>query len=107
MKLKHLIPMLGVADVRRNRKFYEEALGMACRNTFEKGGTLFWSMLYPQLRWARSDPAPGAVMLTRLPESCLKDDPCPERKGIYFYFYPTTWQCCIRPLKREVTRSAS
>jgi catechol 2,3-dioxygenase-like lactoylglutathione lyase family enzyme len=89
VKLKNLVPMLGVADVRRSRKFYEEALGMACVNTFERDGTLFWCMLYPELSWTRPDPAPGAVMLTKLPESCLKGDLRSARKGIYFYFYPS------------------
>ena len=88
MKLTNLIPMLGVADVRRSREFYEEALGFKCLNTFEPCGTLFWCLLCPDKDWGDGPPARGEIMLTQLSESCLEGDPKPGRNGVYFYFYP-------------------
>lgn len=87
-KITNLIPMLGVDDVAASRKFYCDALGFRCLNEMEWEGRLCWCVLTPDPDWKCDPPARGEIMLTAVERSCLKGDPRPGRKGLYFYFYP-------------------
>ena len=87
-KITNLIPMLGVDDVERSRKFYVAALGFKCLNEMEWEGRLSWCLLTPDPDWTCDPSARGEIMLTAVEPSCLNGDPRPGRKGLYFYFQP-------------------
>ncbi len=78
MHLRHVVPVLSVADVDKTLTFYQDALGFSVQNRYEHNG---------HLQWACVRAGDTELMFTRceLAQSVL---PLARKEDLTLYFYP-------------------
>lgn len=78
MKLANLIPILGVADVGKTIKFYEDALKFEVKNTYEHEGILVWAFLQSR----------EVELMVEAHEEQVSNNSHQLEKDTTLYFYP-------------------
>lgn len=89
MPLRHLTPMLSVADMARSLAFYRDTLGLELLNTLEHEGRIGWAVLGAGGRPDGDDgPCRVELMLSAEDQPCAGGDPLPGRRALVLYFNP-------------------